>query len=157
VLLSEQYRLVADSRRVLMDYCDSLPQVIYEQQAPDLPEGYSIRVLHGHIADCYLHWLGNFGLKQSIDLSGFETLGIEAIREKYDLVESVTKEFLARFESDPLEEITGARSKDHPTVTISAIKLFSHVITHEYHHKGQIVQLGRRFGFPASDTDLLRT
>lgn len=34
-------------------------------------------------------------------------------------------------------------------------KIFSHVITHEFHHKGQILSIGRHLGYIPVDTDIL--
>ncbi|MNY72090.1 DinB family protein [compost metagenome] len=40
--------------------------------------------------------------------------------------------------------------------TAEPFKLFSHVITHEYHHKGQILSLSRHLGYTPVDTDIIR-
>ena len=38
----------------------------------------------------------------------------------------------------------------------SPLKLFTHVITHEFHHKGQILSLSRHLGYVPVDTDVIR-
>lgn len=153
--LTEQYRHIHQTRNVVIEYCSSLPQDIYERTIPDLPVSYSIRALHGHIAECYLHWLGNFGLRKSIDVNGFENLSFAEIRDKYNLVDGVVDEFLSRFGANPAEIIDGPKGHPHERLTLSALWLFTHAATHEFHHKGQIVLLGRMSGHPAPDTDLV--
>lgn len=38
----------------------------------------------------------------------------------------------------------------------SKLQLFTHVITHEYHDKGQIMTLCRQLGLEGVDTDIMR-
>ena len=133
-----------------MEFCATLPPGIYERPFAELPSGFSIRTLHGHIAECYLHWLGNLALGKSIDLMKFEELGFENIRKKFLLVDAVVEEFSDRFSGDPSEKIA-----DPNRNSFSALWLFTHTVTHEFHHKGQIVLLGRQLGHPAPDTDLV--
>ncbi|MFP3360862.1 DinB family protein, partial [Planococcus sp. SIMBA_143] len=33
--------------------------------------------------------------------------------------------------------------------------LYTHTATHEFHHKGQIVKIGRKLGYIPPDTDLI--
>ena len=35
-------------------------------------------------------------------------------------------------------------------------KLFTHVITHEFHHQGQILPMSRQLGYIPVDTDVMR-
>ena len=37
-----------------------------------------------------------------------------------------------------------------------AFRLFTHVVTHEFHDKGQILSLTRHLGFVPVDTDVMR-
>jgi uncharacterized damage-inducible protein DinB len=40
--------------------------------------------------------------------------------------------------------------------TATPLQLFTHVITHEFHHKGQILSRCRQLGYVPVDTDILR-
>ena len=42
------------------------------------------------------------------------------------------------------------------TVTATPAALFTHVITHEFHHKGQIASMSRHLGYLPPDTAVLR-
>lgn len=39
---------------------------------------------------------------------------------------------------------------------VTSLELFSHVITHEYHHKGQVLSISRHLGYTPVDTDIIR-
>ncbi len=41
-------------------------------------------------------------------------------------------------------------------IIANPLKLFTHVITHEFHHKGQILSLSRHLGYVRVDTDIIR-
>lgn len=40
--------------------------------------------------------------------------------------------------------------------TVAAIALFTHVIKHEFHHKGQILSISKNWGYVPVDTDIIR-
>nr|WP_261382294.1 DinB family protein [Mucilaginibacter achroorhodeus] len=42
-------------------------------------------------------------------------------------------------------------------LNLSPLELFTHVITHEFHHKGQLVNMSRQLGYIPVDTDVIRT
>jgi uncharacterized damage-inducible protein DinB len=41
-------------------------------------------------------------------------------------------------------------------LTVTALELLTHVTTHEYHHKGQVLTISRQLGYTPVDTDLIR-
>ncbi|MFI5159066.1 MAG: DinB family protein [Sphingobacteriales bacterium] len=41
-------------------------------------------------------------------------------------------------------------------LTRSPFELFTHVTTHEFHHKGQVVSMSRQLGYTPVDTDVIR-
>lgn len=43
------------------------------------------------------------------------------------------------------------------TISITPGKLLMHTITHEFHHKGQIVVMARKMGYEPPNTDVLGT
>ncbi|MNL32837.1 DinB family protein [compost metagenome] len=55
-----------------------------------------------------------------------------------------------QFDSEIQYEIQNVKSSAKP------LKLFTHVTTHEYHHKGQILSLSRHLGYTPVDTDIIR-
>ncbi|MEP6627343.1 MAG: DinB family protein [Ginsengibacter sp.] len=45
---------------------------------------------------------------------------------------------------------------DRGKITTKSLSLFFHVITHEFHHKGQIATMCCIMGYPPPDTDIIR-
>ncbi len=50
-------------------------------------------------------------------------------------------------------------TRPHPSfpdgLTVTPCWLFTHTVTHEFHHKGQIIGICRHLGYPTPDTDLI--
>ncbi|MNY69859.1 DinB family protein [compost metagenome] len=62
-------------------------------------------------------------------------------------------EFISKmddFEDEIVYEVQNIKNSAKP------FKVFTHVITHEYHHKGQILSLSRHLGYTPVDTDIMR-
>lgn len=70
-----------------------------------------------------------------------------------NLLDRLMSEFFELMKNSNIEieyEIKGTKNSIQP------LKLFTHVITHEYHHKGQILSLSRHLGYIPADTDIIR-
>ncbi len=46
--------------------------------------------------------------------------------------------------------------KNGAILMVNPLQLFTHVITHEFHHKGQIMSLSRHLGYTPVDADIIR-
>ena len=62
--------------------------------------------------------------------------------------------FLDHFDDPDLTITNQVRSGK--TVTVTVLELFTHMITHEFHHKGQIMTMCRLLGHVPPDTDAIR-
>ena len=62
--------------------------------------------------------------------------------------------FLDHFDQRYDQPVEGELASRHFSAT--PLELFTHVLTHEFHHKGQILVLGRAWGYEPVDTDVLR-
>ncbi|AWR87505.1 DinB family protein [Meiothermus taiwanensis] len=151
------YGWVQRSREILFRYCESLPPEIYTQERSDFGYG-SIRNLHVHVADCYLWWVGVVGMGHpKADLKGADFPNVAAVRAVFEGVDRLVEEALSSF--DRLDEVY---VWTHPSmgwkINVSQRWLLMHPITHEFHHKGQMLALGRGLGHPVPDsyeTDLV--
>jgi uncharacterized damage-inducible protein DinB len=152
--LQKQYNLVLESRSVLFDYCKTIKNEDFTNENSSFGRGGSMRNLLVHIANTYEFWIENISLKKSIVFSPYEN---------YQTIEDVIKLFLSidEFMNDFFElteksdnEIQYERNGQ--TTTTEPFKIFTHVITHEYHHKGQILSLSRHLGYIPVDTDIMR-
>ena len=116
--------------------------------------GKSICDLLEHTASCYFSWLGDFALRLPADLLSVEGCGsMLAVRELYDRVDGIMNAFLRQYEGNLDEPIKGVHDACGPT-SATALQLFTHVATHEFHHKGQIMFMCRQLGHVPPDTDV---
>ena len=151
MILRQQYALTQRSREALLSFIES--EVAEQLNTPSYNDK-SIRHLLEHNAGCYLFWLAYFALQLptgSIKEEGFTTM--PEIRRLYAKVDEIMMAFLDKFGDTPDTPIThvpdawGAR-------TATPLQLFTHVVTHEFHHKGQILLLCRQLGHIPPDTDI---
>lgn len=153
-ILSTQYEFVKSSRNVLLNYCAQLSENQLIASVPAFNNS-SVRYLLVHIANTYQSWLGNFAMKKDYQFPNTDDIkSLEEIRRLFEDANKTVDEFLNRFE--PGENISGTASFRKIPMTATALHLFTHVITHEFHHKGQILSMTRHFGFVPVDTDALR-
>lgn len=117
--------------------------------------GGSIRNLLVHIANTYEFWIAKHGLKQNIDFSSYDSMtSVNDIMKLFENIDSMMADFIKHFGDHPYQniyfEINGAGN------STMALNLFTHVITHEFHHKGQILSISRHLGYIPVDTDIMR-
>lgn len=150
----EQYAMVRDSRKVLLEYCTILSPNDFVNQNTNFGRGGSVRNLLVHNVNTYLYWIANVSLKKNIPFLEYESYTtIKDVSLLFDMVDSLMDQFMLLFESDQVEiefEINNVTTKTIP------FKIFTHVITHEFHHKGQILSLSRHMGYTPVDTDIMR-
>ncbi|MCB0635981.1 MAG: DinB family protein [Lewinella sp.] len=150
----QQYDYVRSSRAVLLDYCGTLAPADFIRENSAFGKG-SIRNLLVHIANTYAFWLGEFSLGRAItytepgdlaEVAGFHPLFAGVDQLVSDFLDYWSAETPALFTA----EFDGQQQQAPP------LQLFTHVITHEYHHKGQILSLSRHLGYVPVDTDVMR-
>lgn len=154
--LKTMYDLVRRTRGVLLEFTKSLPNQIYTLERPDFAYG-SIRNIHAHVAFCYLAWVGvALGYKrEDLIVPAEQILDATAMRERFKFVDSIVEEALEKFTTpdEPLEF-------EHRSGNLKLTQrwLLLHPITHEFHHKGQLLALARILEHPLPgdiDTDLV--
>lgn len=151
--MKEQYGLVKDSRKVLFEYCNSIPDEDFINQNTSFGRGGSIRNLLVHIANTYQYWIANIGLRKNIPYDPYDSItNISETIQLFNSVDSFMIDFIKTIDSNTIIhfEINGVKNETNP------FKLFTHVITHEFHHKGQVLSISRHLGYTPVDTDILR-
>ncbi len=176
------YGWVKRTRERLFQYTESLPGDVYLQQQPDLPAS-SLRDIHAHVANMYQWWVGRFSLgiepyeqqlnalapsaiatrasrtEAIIGLEHTETLrltNVTAIRALFLQVDALVEQAFITFDQldRPFEVI---RASGRRTLVTQRWVLVAQM-THEFHHKGQMLAYGRALGYPLPDdieTDLV--
>jgi uncharacterized damage-inducible protein DinB len=144
--------MVKYSRKALFEYCHQIQTTDFVSENSTFGKG-SIRNLLVHIANCYEFWVIKQGMGKDIHFTSYSSQHtIEDIQKLYQETDAYMEEFIQNAVWDkPLTIITSDK-----TVIATPLKLFTHTITHEFHHKGQILSLSRHLGYSPIDTDVIR-
>ncbi len=151
----QQYEEIKSARKVLLDYCETLSPADFICQGPGFGKGGSVRHLLVHNIHCYEHWIIRQALQLDRPFTVADTLHtIPECRIVYQEINELMDQFLDKVEqnSDDLFSVTIHDEQQQ----VDGLKLFTHTITHEFHHKGQILTLSRMLGYTPVDTDVMR-
>ena len=154
-LLLDQYELVKGSRGALFAYCATTGED-FLKPVPTFNNN-SIRDLLVHIINTYIGWIDNFALDGSRVFHGNEDAQrLYQIKTIFDEVDLIVNDFLEKYSEDYQSPMTKYIARKDITLTLLPLQLFTHVITHEFHHKGQILIMSRILGYIPVDTDIIR-
>jgi uncharacterized damage-inducible protein DinB len=148
-----QYELVKSSRKVLLEYCKTLSGKDFLIENSTFGRG-SVRNLLVHIGNTYEFWIGH-SLDKNIKFTEYNSIeNVIAAEGFFSNINSLVEEFIIVYpEKDMIDIEIDLHGK---VIVASPLKLFTHVITHEFHHKGQILSLSRHLGYEPVDTDVVR-
>lgn len=156
-----EYEWVRQTRGTLLDFCRDI-----EPNDFTLQNGYGLQSVRDslvHIADCYIAWLGSFVLfktKKPITPKGdLLNFNLDDVIIRFEQVDSYVNEVF-KLHGNQLNKPIHRKIpwREAPEiVTFTPAKLIMHTITHEFHHKGQIVAMIRQMGYVPPNTDVLGT
>jgi uncharacterized damage-inducible protein DinB len=151
----EQYRFIRDTREILLNYCKTISNRNFLKENSSFGRGGSIRNLLVHIANTYEFWIGKYALTKDVVFTEYGSKhNIDDIIDLFGSIDILMFEFIELLRKPEFKainyEINGVKNTAKP------FQLFSHVITHEFHHKGQILSLSRHLGYTPVDTDIMR-
>ena len=154
-IVKQQYAYVTSSRESLFDYCQTIAQTDFIRETDDMGRGGSIRNLLVHIANTYRGWILISALDEDSSYTSNEQC--TSIIDVKILFEEVNQ-FMNRFFENVI--LLGVKhidmELDGQPASVEALKMFTHVITHEFHHKGQVLTRSRQLGYTPVDTDVMR-
>ncbi|MDQ2770581.1 MAG: DinB family protein [Bacteroidota bacterium] len=154
---AQQYALIISARGVLLDYCAALSPTDFIAPVAGF-NGSSIRDLLVHVAGCYNYWLGQVGLGRAAQSPTPELVAdVAAARAAFAAVDALVADFIAHYAAAWLTPAPFELPRQGQPQPLTPLELFTHVITHEFHHKGQILSMGRQLGYVPVDTDVIRT
>ncbi|UOR13712.1 DinB family protein [Halobacillus amylolyticus] len=154
-VLKKQYDWIQHTREELFQYCEKPTTEHYTYELDKFGRN-SMRNLHVHVAECYQSWLGNFGLRKGLTLVTPDRVrNVKDMRRIFKEVDNLVYEFLEDFEGQWNLSITGPVPWQDEKEELTPLWLYTHAATHEFHHKGQIVSMGRQLGYIPDDTDLI--
>jgi uncharacterized damage-inducible protein DinB len=154
-LLHTHYGLIKESREVVFLFLQE--QVKDEINTPlETFNCKTISYLYLHIANTYIAWAGNFAMGDSTDYNAQEEpASLAHIQVIFNQVDEMMVRFSEQFAKNSLTPVKGYKWPDRYIET-NAFKIFTHVITHEFHHKGQAMTMARLLGHVPPDTDIMR-
>ena len=151
-----QYQLVLSSRKALFAYCETINPDHLAQPLPAFNHSSMLMQLL-HNANTYVSWLANFALQQQRPFfADAEYSELPAIEQVFGQMDQLMNEFLHHFNNKFDVPLTLPK-KEGLLLTLTPLQLFTHVITHEFHHKGQLLNMSRQLGYIPVDTDVIRT
>lgn len=154
-ILENQYAMLKGSREIVLTFLET--KVERDLNTPVVSfDNRTISYLLAHVADCYFHWLGYFALQQPVELlndSDYKTMS--RIRQLYARSDNTMDIFLEKFKKKTDQPIIATHVRNG-LLSVSPLQLFTHVLTHEFHHKGQIMSMCRILGYIPPDTDVSR-
>jgi uncharacterized damage-inducible protein DinB len=156
-LLLSQYDSIKGARQALFIYCKSIDNAVLFKPLAAFNDNCIIDLLV-HNANTYIHWLKNFGMDGTMPF--YQTMGMKNIKDieiLYEEVNLVVNDFLSEYSSDYEQLLTKKNPRKEVVVNVTPLQLFTHVITHEFHHKGQMLTMSRLLGYTPVDTDVIRT
>ncbi|WP_316735015.1 DinB family protein [Pedobacter aquatilis] len=152
--LLSQYDSVLFSRNTIIEYVRTISADDFIKENSSFGRG-SVRNLLVHICDTYAAWIAMRALNLSIDFKPFTHYkNIQDCITYFNQIDEYINTFIQKFEFDYQQEIEIHRNGE--TLRISPLRLFTHTITHEFHHKGQIMSLSRHLGYTPIDADIIR-
>ena len=140
----------------MFQYLETMPpQVLNEEQAA--LGNRSLASLLTHVANNYLYWMDQVALEEKP--SYFQEASIQHMvdaRRQFAAVDRNVYRFLEHYTS--LEDLPRMMQVPHLNTHghFSPLDIFTHVTTHEFHHKGQLCAAGRQMGYTPPDTDIIR-
>ncbi|MDM5338410.1 DinB family protein [Fictibacillus enclensis] len=155
-----EYEWVKQTRKIMLDVCGNLTTEMLTANVEGF--GYpSIRNLLVHTADCYYAWLGSFLLLRTktplTPKDKFEEMSLNDIRERFSQVDLYVKEIWSEYDGrmeEPVNRIIPWRDTGE-SLSMTPRQLLFHTVTHEFHHKGQVMAMMRRLGMEPPNTDVL--
>jgi len=149
-----QYNFVRSSREVLLNFCETISENDFVTENSTFGRG-SIRNLLVHIGNTYEFWIGKHALQLEMNFTPYDNLK-HALQAKdfFLTIDALVTRFIEVYSGKYLEDLIF--KIDSRRAAASPLKLFTHVITHEFHHKGQILSLSRHLGYIPIDTDIIR-
>lgn len=107
-----------------------------------------------HILTSEEDWIHDLQYKSFADWHAEDCPTMAALRASRDRIREATRIYLRNLTEEQLNTTLAERPADWAGELRSPAFILLHVITHAFHHKGQIVAMVRILGYPAPDTDL---
>ncbi|HVW12771.1 MAG TPA: DinB family protein [Mucilaginibacter sp.] len=155
-LIIAQYEEIKGARGALLAYCETMKDDDLYKPVKAFNKS-SIADLLVHNANTYISWINNFGLDRNQPFYKTEEFkNLNEVRLLFEKVNGLMAEFFRKHKDNFEKPFTAMVKHRGFSMTLSPLQLYTHVITHEFHHKGQILTMSRLLGYTPADTDAIR-
>jgi uncharacterized damage-inducible protein DinB len=140
---------------LVLDHLSTMPEDDYVREV----SGFGFRTLREqtvHIFNCEGFWLRTLQRLPYADRTIAECPALADLRSLQKEVSESTLAYLSTLTDQELNADTELHFSDGDVAVRTPALVLHHVLTHAFHHKGQIVAMCRVLGHPAPDTDLNR-
>ena len=142
-----------DSLTLLLDHLATFPAADYAKEIPGF--GYaSVRAQVIHLLGCEIRWVNRLREIPNDAWDDTRWPGVSDARELMSEAKARTLAYLSALTDQQLNTNATLHFPDGDTAVRTPALILHHVLTHAFHHKGQIVAMCRILGYPAPDTDL---
>ena len=107
-----------------------------------------------HILTCEEGWVHDLQNQPFPGWSEEDCSTMTALRAAKERIQEATRNYVSGLTQEELNTTLVKRRADWGGELRSPAFILLHVITHAFHHKGQVVAMLRILGYPAPDTDL---
>lgn len=154
-ILSYQYEQVKGSREVIFRFCESFNPLDLTKEIKGFGRGPIANTLI-HIANTYTFWVANSIMEKSLPYLDYEPTDVITIRKAFETVNSFMEKFINVYSKNIYDTKLINIKDGSDKISVTLLQVFTHVITHEFHHKGQIMSMGRQLGYIPPDADIIR-
>lgn len=155
-----EYEWVKKTREIIFSLCSELKPEDFTRPIEGFGSG-SIRDTLLHAANCYNAWLGSYVLletkKPMTPKEDIQHMGLKEIKARFELADSYVDQIFERLSEHMDKPIVRAIPwrEGNEEISDTPRKLLMHTVTHEFHHKGQIVAMARIMGYAPPNSDVL--
>ena len=136
-----------------LDHLSTIPSDDYLKTVPGF--GFpSLRDQVVHIFNCEGFWIHTLQARPFVNRNPAQCPSIADARLLQQEVSRQTQTYLSGLTDKQLNSDAELHFSDGDTAARTPALVLHHVLTHAFHHKGQIVAMCRLLGHPAPDTDL---
>jgi uncharacterized damage-inducible protein DinB len=141
------------SLNLLLDHLSTIPTSDYVMELPSLGLA-ALRKQVIHIFNCEGFWIHTLQGLQYVDRNSADYPAVSDAGLLQQEISRQTRAYLSSLTNQQLNTDTELHFSDGDAAVRTPALIIHHVLTHAFHHKGQIVAMCRELGHPAPDTDL---
>ena len=138
---------------LLLDHLATIPLSDYLRELPSF--GFAtLRKQVIHIFNCEGFWIYTLQGLHYVDRNPAECPAVADARLLQQDVSRRTQAYLSNLTNHQLNKDTELHFPDGDNAVRTPSLILHHVLTHAFHHKGQIAAMCRELGHPTPDTDM---